>query len=59
MTVALIGPGTCTGCGACVTTCPTRALRPAPGGPSVLDRVCTGCLDCLDICPVDALAEVG
>ena len=35
MTVALSGPGACTACGACLPTCPTRALLPAAGGPVV------------------------
>jgi NAD-dependent dihydropyrimidine dehydrogenase PreA subunit len=52
----------CAGCGACLRTCPERALRPAaPGSPSPLltlaDR-CTGCGECAEICPVDALVEV-
>ena len=52
----------CVGCGACLRTCPERALRPAPpGGPSPLatlvDR-CSGCGECAEICPVDAFVEV-
>jgi electron transport complex protein RnfB len=52
----------CAGCGACLRTCPERALRPAaPGaaGPllTLADR-CTGCGECAEICPVDAIVEV-
>ena len=47
----------CAGCGACLRTCPERALRPAgPGGAPLLtlaDR-CNGCGECAEICPVDA-----
>jgi precorrin-8X/cobalt-precorrin-8 methylmutase len=46
---------TCTACGACLVTCPERALVPAPRRPAVLDRLCTDCLACLEVCPVDAI----
>jgi precorrin-8X/cobalt-precorrin-8 methylmutase len=45
----------CTACGACIATCPERALRPAPRRPAVLDALCTDCLACLEVCPVDAI----
>lgn len=52
----------CQGCGACLRTCPERALRPADpdGGPPLLtlaDR-CTACGECAEICPADAFVEV-
>lgn len=53
MTVTVAGG--CTACGACIATCPERALRPAPRRPAVLDRLCTDCLACLEVCPVDAI----
>ena len=46
---------TCTACGACLVTCPERALRPAPRRPVVIDSLCTDCLACLEVCPVDAI----
>ena len=46
----------CTACGACIVTCPERALRPAPKRPAVLDALCTDCLACLEVCPVDAIS---
>ena len=55
----------CKGCGACLATCPERALRPAPGGwllrgeaplVTLADR-CTGCGECMEICPADAFVE--
>lgn len=51
----------CQGCGACLLTCPTHAIRPVPGGLRVLDHLCTLCLECVEVCPVDAvrLEEVG
>ena len=45
----------CTACGACIVTCPERALRPAPLRPAVDDVRCTDCLACLEVCPVDAI----
>jgi ferredoxin len=51
----------CRGCGACLLTCPERAIRPAvparPGaGPlAVLAARCTGCGECGEICPADAI----
>lgn len=49
----------CTACGACLSTCPERALLRAPKRPRpVLDR-CTGCLACVEICPVDAIIVLG
>lgn len=49
--------GRCTACGACLATCPERALRPAPRRPLVVDDRCTACLACIEICPVGAISE--
>ena len=46
----------CRGCGACLATCPERALRPAPPAWDV--ERCTGCGECMEICPADAFVEV-
>ena len=57
----------CAGCGACLVTCPERAIRvadvprraegsrPTPGRPPlvVLDA-CTGCGECAEVCPAEA-----
>jgi Pyruvate/2-oxoacid:ferredoxin oxidoreductase delta subunit len=47
----------CTACGACLITCPERALAAAPGRPDVLAERCTGCLACVEVCPRDAIEE--
>lgn len=53
----------CKGCGACIPTCPTHAIRPGrpvPGATPLitLEDRCTGCGECLEICPADAFIEV-
>jgi len=48
----------CTACGACLFTCPERALVAAPRRPDVVTDRCTGCLACVEICPRDAIEEV-
>jgi ferredoxin len=45
----------CTACGACLRTCPERALRAAPGRPVVVAARCTSCGECMEICPTDAI----
>jgi Pyruvate/2-oxoacid:ferredoxin oxidoreductase delta subunit len=46
----------CVGCGACLLTCPERAIRPAGGAELVvLGTRCTGCGECAEICPADAI----
>jgi len=52
----------CAGCGACIRTCPEKAILPAPKGclsPLViLEDRCTVCAECAEVCPVSACIEV-
>ncbi|MFF0729313.1 indolepyruvate ferredoxin oxidoreductase subunit alpha [Streptomyces sp. NPDC004134] len=47
----------CTGCGACLLTCPAHAIRPRGGALFVRADLCTGCLECVEVCPADAIDE--
>jgi electron transport complex protein RnfB len=48
----------CTACGACIATCPERALLPARKKPDVVDSLCTACGACIEVCPRGAVNEV-
>jgi NAD-dependent dihydropyrimidine dehydrogenase PreA subunit len=58
--IAVAGPApvrieACQGCGACILTCPERAIRPDAGNPAVDASLCTACGECIEVCPVDAI----
>ena len=55
--VPLVIDDRCTACGACIVTCPERALVPAPLRPALLADRCTRCLGCIEVCPRDAITE--
>lgn len=47
--------GACQGCGACLLTCPSHAIRPRGGTLRVVADLCDGCGECVEVCPVDAI----
>lgn len=47
----------CTACGACLITCPERALVPAVNRPKLRPERCTDCLECVEVCPADAISS--
>ncbi len=48
----------CTACGACIATCPERALVRSAKKPAVIDALCTACGECIEVCPAGAVNEV-
>jgi len=48
----------CTGCGACVETCPNGALQLVDGLAVLEQAACTQCQACIDACPEDAITAV-
>ena len=53
--VAVIDPGTCTGCGACLEVCRFDALLPDGGAFRVDPIACEGCASCFHRCPANAI----
>ena len=59
MTAPVTVTAGCAGCGACLLTCPERAIRPRDVQPLVVvPQLCTDCLECIEVRPVDATTEV-
>lgn len=54
MAKLLIDKESCTGCEACIPSCPFGALSMAEGK-AVVDEKCTFCGACVDVCPVSAI----
>lgn len=59
---AVVDQARCTGCGACVQTCPESAItltNRADGFlyPSVNEEACTACRRCLSVCPAHVVIE--
>lgn len=48
----------CAGCGACLLTCPARAIRPCGTYLRIRTDLCDGCGECIEVCPVDAIIEI-
>lgn len=47
----------CTGCEACVSSCPFGAIE-MKDGKAVVNDFCNVCKSCIDVCPVGAISEV-
>lgn len=52
---AKVDQGTCTGCEACVGSCPVEAIVMEDGVAKVTDD-CIDCGACVDECPVEAIS---
>ena len=54
MAKLIIDEKTCTGCEACISTCPFNALS-MKDQVATVDEKCTFCGACVDVCPVSAI----
>jgi len=45
----------CRDCRACLTACPTQAMRVREGRPAVLEHLCVECTGCIGACATEAL----
>lgn len=52
----VIDQDACTGCGACVDSCPVEALELTGSSCTVDADSCTECQACIDECPVEAIS---
>jgi len=55
MFIVTIDLDTCTGCGACVESCPAQILVLADGKVTVVDGDCMGCQSCVELCAAGAI----
>ncbi|KJF18110.1 4Fe-4S binding protein [Acidithrix ferrooxidans] len=46
---------TCSGCGACIRTCPQRAIHGSTIGIFIDEDLCNSCGECVEICPKGSL----
>ena len=53
---AKIDKETCTGCEACIDSCPSEAIVMEDGKAVVIEDNCVDCAVCVDECPVEAIS---
>jgi predicted Fe-Mo cluster-binding NifX family protein/ferredoxin len=54
--VAMVNEKECSGCGACMDSCPVNAISLKNRVASIDEDVCTGCGKCVDGCPLNAIS---
>jgi len=52
---AVVDAEKCTGCEACVETCPLDAIEMKDDVAVVDEETCSDCGACIDVCPVEAI----
>ena len=52
---AVVASGKCTGCEACVDSCPLEAIEMKDDVAVVDEDTCSDCGACVDACPVEAI----
>lgn len=53
---AIVDEANCTGCEACVDSCPTDAISMVNEKAKVDENECTDCGACVDACPTGAIS---
>ncbi|MBC8378839.1 MAG: 4Fe-4S binding protein [Planctomycetes bacterium] len=53
---AKVNADTCTGCGACVDSCPSEAIEMQDEKAVIVPDKCVDCGVCVDECPVEAIS---
>ncbi len=53
---AKVDAATCTGCEACVDSCPSDAIEMKDGKAIIIVDNCVDCGVCVDECPVEAIS---
>ena len=52
----IVNKETCTGCEACVESCPSEAIKMADEKAVIDEEACVDCGACVDECPVEAIS---
>ncbi len=58
MSKAVIDADSCIGCEACVSTCPSEAIKMNDEGKAFVDEeACIECGSCVSACPAEAISQ--
>ncbi len=51
-----VDPKKCISCGACIATCPNKAISWKDGKAHIDQKKCKNARKCIEVCPVQAIA---